>query len=350
MGVKLQRIEIDRESWIEIHLAGVLDACDRAVELALSSLLPCDAAMIRLYGPSRLSVPKEIPKKFAVSLFRHAGRVEPEWTGVYAIGFRAGKAPVVSYRLKDSGCAIITGDEKAKSVLLTGVSILADTLSSSYQRTFSQVFVDLNELGFAPSCLARTWCYFKDVLIAYREFNEIRRAEFERLGITAQRLPASTGIQAIPASGHPLVMDALAFCGSHVEVESVANPAQCDASKYGSLFSRGVRITGAGPDELIASGMASIGDLGESLYIGDRKAQLLSTQDRALALLESNGLELDDIVSGIAYLDPKDPYRAREELMASELGRVPLALATGEVCRPELLFEVEFMAYKRPQR
>jgi enamine deaminase RidA (YjgF/YER057c/UK114 family) len=215
----------------------------------------------------------------------------------------------------------------------------------AYEKTFEDVLARLAFMGFGARELARTWCYFRDVLIEYPAFNDVRRQAFTRYGLIPGPLPASTGIQGILDSGQHLSMDALAFSGPDVNQSIVLNPAQCEAPEYGSLFSRAVRIAGVGPVQCIVSGMASIGEDGKSLFIGDPEAQVDDTLKRAGLLLESCGMGWNNVVSGTAFLHPDHVERLQRKLPATVLGNVPLAWAVADVCRPELLFEIELMAF-----
>jgi enamine deaminase RidA (YjgF/YER057c/UK114 family) len=341
----LRRIEVDRGAWSEVHVSGVVAPGDDPVAVAVRALDACDAAIARLYGPAVGTLPRDVPGWLYLRRFVHAGGQCPSWTGVSAVGFRdRGRGPKWQ-ALPGGARALIAGDGRARTTLVTGVARPGPTLRAGYEATFEAVFKSLAALGIAPGSLARTWCHFRDVLAAYDAFNDARRDAFRRHGVAGDRLPASTGIQAIPAGGEALVVDALAFDGPGIAWEPVANPAQCDAPRYGSLFSRCVRVRGAGPDQWLVSGMASIGEDGQSLHRGDREAQVSGTVERARALLRAGGLDLDDVVAGVAYLDPADPAGAAAEVDASPLAGLPLARAVGDVCRPELKFELELTAF-----
>ena len=136
---------------------------------------------------------------------------------------------------------------------------------------------------------------------------------------------------------------------------SVLNEAYC----YGkpSSFSRGMRIDLNGVTILLISGTASIDEHGQSIHIGDFRAQMRRTFANITALLESEGCTWHDIVRTTCYLrDIERDYEAfNEERTAfyKEQGLDPLPASTGIqaiLCRPELLIEIEAIAMFRTKK
>lgn len=121
-----------------------------------------------------------------------------------------------------------------------------------------------------------------------------------------------------------------------------------------SSFSRGMRIDLNGIVILLISGTASIDENGNSIHIGDFRAQTRRTFENITALLESEGATWKDIVRTTCYLrDIERDYAAfNEERTAfyEEQGLEPLPASTGIqaiLCRPELLIEIEAIAMFR---
>ena len=121
-----------------------------------------------------------------------------------------------------------------------------------------------------------------------------------------------------------------------------------------SSFSRGMRIDLNGLIILLISGTASIDEHGQSIHIGDFRAQLRRTFGNITALLEAEGATWHDIVRTTCYLrDIERDYEAfNEERTAFYLsqGLDPLPASTGIqaiLCRPELLVEIEAIAIFR---
>jgi 2-iminobutanoate/2-iminopropanoate deaminase len=118
-----------------------------------------------------------------------------------------------------------------------------------------------------------------------------------------------------------------------------------------SSFSRGLRLDFGNVALLLISGTASIGNNGESLHIGDFRAQCRRTFQNITDLLASEGATWHDIVRTSCYLRDIDrDYTAfNEERTAfyAEQELDPLPASTGiqaKLCRPELLVEIEAIA------
>jgi 2-iminobutanoate/2-iminopropanoate deaminase len=130
---------------------------------------------------------------------------------------------------------------------------------------------------------------------------------------------------------------------------SVLNEAYAYAKP--SSFSRGMRIDMGGLTILLISGTASIDANGNSLHIGDFRAQMRRTLRNITGLLESEGSTWRDIVRTTCYLRDIDrDYEAFNEERTSfykKEGLDPLPASTGiqaQLCRPELLVEIEAIA------
>jgi enamine deaminase RidA (YjgF/YER057c/UK114 family) len=127
-----------------------------------------------------------------------------------------------------------------------------------------------------------------------------------------------------------------------------------EAYAYGSAFSRGMRIDLNGLTILLISGTASIDDAGNTVHVGDFRAQTRRTFDNITGLLAAEGATWKDIVRTTCYLrDIERDYKAfNEERNAfyKEQGLHPLPASTGIqaiLCRPDLLIEIEAIAMFR---
>jgi enamine deaminase RidA (YjgF/YER057c/UK114 family) len=127
-----------------------------------------------------------------------------------------------------------------------------------------------------------------------------------------------------------------------------------EAYAYGSAFSRGMRIDLNGLVILLISGTASIDEKGDTLFVGDLRAQTRRTFKNITALLASEGATWKDIVRTTCYLRDIDrDYKAFNEERTAfyrEQGLNPLPASTGiqaKLCRPELLVEIEAIAMFR---
>jgi 2-iminobutanoate/2-iminopropanoate deaminase len=125
-----------------------------------------------------------------------------------------------------------------------------------------------------------------------------------------------------------------------------------------SSFARGMRIDLNGLTILLISGTASIDEYGNSVHIGDFRAQQRRTYHNITGLLESEGATWHDIVRTTCYLrDIERDYEAFNEERTRffrEQGLDPVPASTGIqaiLCRPELLIEIEAIAmFRTPPR
>jgi enamine deaminase RidA (YjgF/YER057c/UK114 family) len=118
-----------------------------------------------------------------------------------------------------------------------------------------------------------------------------------------------------------------------------------------SSFSRGMRIELGDLVVLLISGTASIDENGQTLHVGDFRAQQRRTYQNITALLEAEGATWKDIVRTTCYLRDIDRdyalFNEERTKFFFEQGLDPLPASTGiqaKLCRPELLVEIEAIA------
>jgi enamine deaminase RidA (YjgF/YER057c/UK114 family) len=218
----------------------------------------------------------------------------------------------------------------------------------------------LESQGASYGDVVRTWFYLSDILAWYPEFNRARTAVYGQFGILPGqdngllRLPASTGIQGEVASGAAGALDLLAVAGpveSRPLVRQLRNPGQQDAYKYGSAFSRGALMQQGGVTLMQVSGTAAIDEQGQSLYPGDVRAQIDCTFDKIAALIGQEGAALEDIAAACVFVKhPGDALVYRERAAARGLEELPAVVMVADVCRPELLFEIDAEVVFDPSR
>ena len=126
-----------------------------------------------------------------------------------------------------------------------------------------------------------------------------------------------------------------------------------EAYKYGrpSSFSRGLRLDLGNFVILLISGTASIDENGQTVHVGDFRAQCRRTFRNITELLASEGATWRNIVRTTCYLRDidRDYAEFNEERTAfyKEQGLDPLPASTGiqaKLCRPDLLVEIEAIA------
>jgi enamine deaminase RidA (YjgF/YER057c/UK114 family) len=201
--------------------------------------------------------------------------------------------------------------------------------------------------GFDYRDVVRTWIYLRRLLDDYAELNEARTAfhgHHDLVGGTgASAFPASTGIQGTSA-GEGCLMDLVALSGPRRR-PLARSSRQPEAFDYGSGFSRGMALDHEGARTVFVSGTASVGGDGRTRHAGDAEGQVLETLLGLAAVLEPEGASLRDVASGTLFAKDRaalEAYRRVTQLLA--LPPLPLVPVLADVCRPELLLEIDAVA------
>ncbi len=218
----------------------------------------------------------------------------------------------------------------------------------------------LETQGASYRDVVRTWFYLSDILAWYPEFNRSRTSIYGQLSILVgpdngrQKLPASTGIQGELSTGAAGTLDLLAVTGppeSRPEVVQLSSSDQPDAFTYGSAFSRGALIRHPDVSLIQVSGTAAIDAQGHSLYPGDVRAQIDCTFDKIAALIAPEGATLADIAAACVFVKrPADALIYQERAAARGLEPLPSVIMTADICRDELLFEMDAEVAFHPSR
>jgi enamine deaminase RidA (YjgF/YER057c/UK114 family) len=200
----------------------------------------------------------------------------------------------------------------------------------------------LAQNGFSFTDTVRTWIYLDHLLEWYDDFNTVRTAFFNETGIFDHIVPASTGIGAGNPFGAAITMHVFAVQpkSSEFTVQTVASPLQNPALDYKSSFSRAVELGSPTHRNLLISGTASIAPDGKTVHPDEPEKQIRFTMDAVKAILDSRGMNWNDLVRGIAYF--KDmAYLPIYKRVAFNIPRFPLAVSHADVCRHDLFFEIE---------
>jgi enamine deaminase RidA (YjgF/YER057c/UK114 family) len=209
----------------------------------------------------------------------------------------------------------------------------------------------LEAQGASYRDVVRTWFYLDDILAWYQEFNRARSAMYRELGLmpinegSSRRLPASTGVRGEVATKSAGALDLLAVVRppeSRPLVRQLSSPAQPEALTYGSAFSRGALIQQPDVALIQVSGTAAIDAQGASLHPGDTRAQIDCTFDKIAALIGQKGASLQDVAAACVFVKrPEDALVYRERAAARGLEDLPAVVMVADVCREELLFEMD---------
>ncbi len=340
----------------------------QAVFVADPELIPSCRAIIReFYG-------EDLPATSFV--------IQPPCQGkllaIEAIGVGRGKADVRIERFSDQlvrvthnalswvHCANITPRAGVSGVYNQTVSVL------------SQLRGMLAKLDVGFDHIIRTWFYLGDIVgdegdtQRYKELNRARTAFFEGVEFLAgcqpglpeplSPYPASTGIG---AQGRGLMLGCIALATNRPEIVAMPleNPNQTSAFHYASSYSpkspkfaRALALSCGNYATIFISGTASIVS-SESRYRDDVEAQTRQTLDNIELLISENNLKRHGLPGlgatfenmGLVriYIKRQEDYEKTRAVCQARLGDVPTIYAVADVCRPELLVEIEGMAFSR---
>lgn len=245
----------------------------------------------------------------------------------------------------------------------------------------SLVFQDmtrrLERTGASWSNVVRTWLYLGGITEPeahtqrYRELNRARTdffAEQEAAGrMTVHRgrytfYPASTGIG---TAGRGLAAGCLALqtLRDDVRLQPLENPQQTPAFDYAASysakspkFSRAMAVVIGDYVTTWVSGTASIVH-SESVFAGDVERQTEQAIDNIEALIGPEnfarhgipgaGAKLRDLAKIRVYVKRGEDFEKCRAVCERRFGPLPAVYAQADVCRPELLVEIEGVAFSR---
>ncbi len=182
----------------------------------------------------------------------------------------------------------------------------------------------------------------KEQIIEITKLSEGEQEELISLGLLSKE--GITQPSPVPSHKRPLVPK------RSVHAPDVLNEAY-DYSPRPSSFSRGLVFEVKGYKVLFISGTASVNEKGGSIHVGDFRAQCWRTYRNITGLLESEGMNWQDVVRMTCYLrDIERDYKDFNEIRTTFfkwLQLDPLPASTGiqaRLCREDLLVEMEGIA------
>jgi len=235
----------------------------------------------------------------------------------------------------------------------------------------------LAEQGVSYDRVIRTWLYLGDIVgpegetQRYKVLNRARTDFYEGLHFQADRVPPGYNGSVYPAStgigseGRDVLMSCVALDSRRGDLTFIPleNPNQTAAFDYTARYSpkspkfaRAVAIPAGGYATTLVSGTASITDA-ESRHLGDVELQTHQTLDNIASLISEENFRqhgrpgfgggLSDLALVRVYLKRQEDYLLARAVCESRLGEVPTIYAVADVCRPELLVEIEGIAFSQ---
>jgi enamine deaminase RidA (YjgF/YER057c/UK114 family) len=243
----------------------------------------------------------------------------------------------------------VFSDAGARHCLLAGMGPVDVSQARAVQcgQLFTSVSEALGSVGFAYGDIARTWFYNDEILAWYDDFNRVRTAFYKTQKFTTSSLPASTAVLGRNPRSAALTFGAWAVVPvfSDVKVREIASPLQCPAPAYGSSFSRAMEISSGGRKRLLVSGTASIEPGGKTVWQGDAVKQIALTMEVVEAMLQPCGIGFGDVTRATAYFKhAADQKIFQSWLCAHALEAMPVVPVHCDICREDLLFEIELDA------
>jgi enamine deaminase RidA (YjgF/YER057c/UK114 family) len=233
----------------------------------------------------------------------------------------------------------------------------------------------LARAGVGFDQVMRTWIYVNQITEGpegrqrYQELNRARTDFFRDRRLCARNrgpsapatiYPASTGIG---TSGRQVVMSCMALDSERPDVflMPLENPQQTSAYEYAAKyspqspkFSRAMAVVQGHFVATLVSGTASIVNA-RTCYFGDIVRQTEQTIDNIQRLiapenfaqhgLTGAGATLKDIAKLRVYVKRQEDYEKCREVCERRLPRVPAIYLQADVCRPDLLVEIEAVAF-----
>jgi enamine deaminase RidA (YjgF/YER057c/UK114 family) len=209
----------------------------------------------------------------------------------------------------------------------------------------------LKELGGNYRNIVRTWFYLSDILDWYDQFNAVRNEVYNEFGLMPSMennvltLPSSTGIGTSNAQMSAGTLDLYAIVGPKISkprIEQLSNKGQKNAYEYGAAFSRGTIINTDSSKSMHLSGTAAINRRGLSLFHDSCREQIDFTFQKIRELLRPFRAGLRDICAATAFLKNRhDINKLKNYLTAHDLAELPCVYVIADICRPELLFELD---------
>jgi enamine deaminase RidA (YjgF/YER057c/UK114 family) len=253
-----------------------------------------------------------------------------------------------------------------------------DNVYDRSQDAFHRMQAMLAGEGVSFDQVIRTWLYIGGIVAddsptqPYRELNRARSDFYEDISFLADRLPpnqphgrifpASTGIG---TDGADVSMSCIALRTDRKDILAMPleNPRQTAAFDYAASyspsspkFSRAMALSCGQYATIFVSGTASITN-SETRHLDNAALQTAETLDNIEALIsEENmaqhglpclGSNLRNLGFVRVYVKRQEDYAQVRSMCERRLGELPMIYAIADVCRPDLLVEIEGIAFSR---
>ncbi len=232
--------------------------------------------------------------------------------------------------------------------------------ASGFSRALSAEYNQVNRIilsaGFDTTDLVRTWHYIHPIE-DYILFNHERKNFFKCSNIDflkqPESVPASTCIEGkCWKTGYSAMNLYYVKRSTDVEIRRIYNSGQKEADshayQYGPTFSRALHAVQPGFEELQISGTASIGEDGITRHVNDPDRQIERTLLMVKGLLQQASMGFSDISYATCIFKHASDYSVfREVVQRLHIPDFPYIPIQGNICRDDLLFELDGIATKK---
>lgn len=274
-------------------------------------------------------------------------------------GFKAGADDVITYKHQDTYPYVLVENADARILFAGGrqSDIIHNTIEQQSSDVFDDIDILLKREGFPINSIIRQWNYIEQITgyqggnQNYQSFNNARGDFYARTEWT-NGYPAATGIGA-NLGGVLIDFDAVVFKTDDAYATPIDNKLQIAAHAYSDKvlekaqkakatpkFERAKSMTFGRRRLVYISGTAAI--RGEESLKGIGLEQQLHTTMENIAQLTDNARP----VMLRVYLKHTEDYEIAKRLMDGYHLHIPISYMCANVCREELLIEIEGIAIK----
>lgn len=248
-----------------------------------------------------------------------------------------------------------------------------NTISESADSAFDQLQTAFRQLGLGFNQIVRQWNYMEQIFgfgqidlhlqQNYQLFNEVRGKYYSRYR-TVPDFPAATGI-GVAYNG--VTIECLAVTSDeNLKIVPISNPKQLNSYQYSQTvlkgeplntktsnqppqFERAKLLTNGQSSRVFISGTASIVGQ-ETIGLNDVEKQTLVTIENIELLTSEINLKLhypklivfpDKYAYVRVYVKNEEDIPTVKEICLNHFGEVPMSFVKADICRADLLVEIE---------
>jgi len=276
-------------------------------------------------------------------------------------------------------CEQLVVAEHSGTTWIHAANLFPDPLTEGvYARsliTFEKISQMLAKCNVRYDEVIRTWLYLGDIVgpegdtQRYKELNRARTDFYRNFTFGLGRTPPGHCVEVFPGStgigtsGKGVMMSCIALQTTRPDLMLIPleNPQQVSAFDYGAhyspkspKFARAMAVASGDSATIFVSGTASITE-SETRHPDDVVGQTQLTLDNIAALISPDnfrrhgvsglGAGLDGLALVRVYIKQQEDFEKVRAVCRQRFGERPTIYAVADVCRPELLVEIEGIAF-----